>query len=85
MVTSQVYGDVTAKWLLQEFIFASTGSNSVTNHTNENSKYFCAPVVHPVTGETITQYKISRQILYCKDYGAELGANNLTTWHVAMN
>ena len=57
MVTNQVYGDVTATWFLQEFMFASTGSISVTNHSNLNIKHCCAPVVHPVTDKIITQSK----------------------------
>ena len=57
LVTSQVYGDTSTTWLPQEFIFASTGIEALTNYSNVNIEHFCALVVHPVTWETITQYK----------------------------
>ena len=85
MVPDRVYGDVTATWLPQEFIFASTGSNSVTNHENLDIKHLCAHVVHPVTGETITNYKKLQADPILRNYGVELGVKNLGTWHKAMN
>ena len=78
MVTDQVYGDVTATWLPQYFLFASTGSNSVTNNNNLDIEHFCAPVVHPVPGETITNYKKLQadpilQELWSRAWGKEFG------------
>ena len=55
MVTNHVYGDTSSTWLPQEFLFASTGQEAVTNHANINIKHVCAPVVHSVTGKVLTQ------------------------------
>ena len=56
-VTASVYGETGTIWLPQEFVFASTGNDVTNNNTTCKIEHFCALVIHPVTGESITQYK----------------------------
>ena len=54
-VTTAVYGETGTAWLPQEFVFASTGNDVTNNNTTCEIEHFYAPVIHPVTGETMTQ------------------------------
>ena len=60
-VTAAVYGETGTAWLPQEFVFASTGNDVTNNDSTYEIEHFCAPVIHPVTGETITQYRKLQQ------------------------
>ena len=55
LVTKSVYEDTSNRWLPDDFITASRTAEP-TNAYDVELEYFCAPVVHPVTGVTITQY-----------------------------
>ena len=49
-----LYGANTACWMSNKYLQfdpANTGTDSI------DIEHFCAPVVHPTTGETITSYK----------------------------
>ena len=56
LVTNTVYGDTKKRWLPDNFITASPTAKP-TNTYNIEVEHYCAPVVHPVTGVTITQYR----------------------------
>ena len=56
-VTAALYGETGNTWLPKEFVFASTGNDVTNNNATCKIEHFCAPVIHPVTGESITQYK----------------------------
>ena len=55
LLTNIVYKDVRNMWLSDDFITDSSTSKS-PDHYDIDIKHFCAAVVHPETGETITQY-----------------------------
>ena len=57
----------------------------LTNNANINIKSFCAPIVHPVTGETRKQYENSRQTHYYRFYGERHGTKNFEIWHRVTN
>jgi len=44
-------------WTLEVFLTADTSSSHETYNHDADIEHFCAPVVHPNTGETITSYK----------------------------
>jgi hypothetical protein len=78
-VTAAVYGEPGTTWLPQEFVFASTVNDVANNNTTCEIDHFCAPVIHPVTGESITQYKkLQRdpllQELWGTAWGKEFGS-----------
>ena len=56
LVTKTVYGDTINCWLPDNFITAIPTAKPTTAYDVEIENY-CAPVVHPVTGVTITQYR----------------------------
>ena len=56
LVTNTVYGDTSNCWLPDDFITASP-TDKPTNSYDFELEHYCAPVVHPVTGVTITQYR----------------------------
>ena len=56
LVTNTVYGDTSKRWLPDDFITASPTAKP-KNPYNIEVEHYCDPVVHPVTGVTITQYR----------------------------
>ena len=56
LVANTVYGDTSKRWLPDDFITASPTAKP-TNAYDIEVEHYCAPVVHPVTGVTITQYR----------------------------
>ena len=56
LVTNTVYGDTSKRWLPEDFITASPTAKP-TNAYDIELEHYCAPVVHLVTGVTITQYR----------------------------
>ena len=56
LVTSNVYGDASNRWLPDDFITASPTAKP-TNAYDVELEHYCAPVVHPVTSVTITKYR----------------------------
>ena len=62
----------------ENIITASTGNSHGENNYDVDVKHFCAPVVHPITGETITQYQKLKDDPATKDirntaFGKEFG------------
>ena len=55
-VTNNVYEDTSNCWLPNDFITASP-TDKPKNAYDVELYHYCAPVVHPVTGVTITQYR----------------------------
>ena len=53
LVTSNVYGDASNRWLPDDFITAIPTAKP-TNAYDVELEHYCAPAVHPVTGVTIT-------------------------------
>ena len=56
LVTNTVYGDTRKRWIPDNFITASP-TTKPTNAYDIEVEHYCAPVVHPVTGVTINQYR----------------------------
>ena len=56
LVTNTVYGDTSKRWIPDDFITANPTAKP-TNTYDVELEHYCAPVVHPVTGVTITQYR----------------------------
>ena len=56
LVTNNVYGDTSNSCLPDKFITASPTAKP-TNAYDVELEHYCAPVVHPVTGVTINQYR----------------------------
>ena len=56
LVNINVYGDASNLWLPDNCITANPTAKP-TNAYDVELEYYCAPVVHPVTGVTITQYR----------------------------
>jgi len=50
------YGTDNGVWTPREFLTSSV--NSLNNNLDVDTEHMCAAVVHPETGETITNYKI---------------------------
>ena len=57
IITATVYIETDKTWLPREFIFASTCNKPPTSNSMVDIEHFYVPVVHPDTGEIITQYK----------------------------
>ena len=55
-ITNKVYGELDDVWLPDTFIVANPTARN-TNVNDLDIEHFCAGVVHPTTGETITQYR----------------------------
>ena len=61
------------------FLTADTSSSHGTSNHDADLEHFCAPVVHPETGETITSYKklqrnpVMKKI-WTKAFGKEFGS-----------
>ena len=56
LVTNNVYGDTRNCWLPEDFI-TTIPTAKPTNAYDIELDHYCAPVVHPVTSVTITQYR----------------------------
>ena len=56
LVTNNLYGYTSNRWLPDNFITTSPTAKP-TNAYNVELDHYCAPVVHPVTGVTIIQYR----------------------------
>ena len=56
LVTNTVYGDTINRCLPDDFITVIPTAKP-TNAYDIEVEHYCAPVVHPVTGVTITQYR----------------------------
>ena len=75
LVTAGIYyGEGEDKWTPKTFITASTGNSHGDNNYDVDVEHFCAPVVHPVTGETITQYRKLKDDPATKDVRATVRA-----------
>ena len=59
VLTAKVYAEVDETWLPNDFIVAQPAQRNHDGTTIGaiDVEHFCAPVVHPVTGEIITSYK----------------------------
>ena len=59
VLTAKICLEVDEAWLPDDFIVAQPAhrNHDGSNIGNIDIEHFCAPVVHPVTGETITSYK----------------------------
>ena len=56
LLTSKVYyQDDSNAWLPSSFIVSSP--TKIGSNYDVDVEHFCAPVVHPITSETITQYR----------------------------
>ena len=79
LVTAGIYyREGEDKWTPRTFITASTGNSHGDNNYDVDVEHFCAPVVHPITGETITQYRKLKDDPATKDvwntaFGKEFG------------
>ena len=79
-LTAKVYSEVNETWLPNDFIVAQPAqcNHDGTTIGDVDNCFFCAPVVHPVTVETITSYKkladdpITRST-WTTGYGKEFG------------
>merc|ERR1712086_73456 len=56
-VTANVHGTNMDIWTPEVFLTADTSSSYGTSNHDADLEHFCAPVVHPEMGETITSYK----------------------------
>ena len=58
LLTTRSYTEDPTAWIPDNFIasFPASGNSNTTMH-DINMDHFCAPVIHPVTGESITSYK----------------------------
>ena len=56
LITNKVYGELDNVWLPDTFIVANPTARN-TNMNDLDIEHFCAGVIHPTTGETITQYR----------------------------
>ena len=85
-VTESVHGTNMDIWTPEVFLTADTSSSYGTSNHDADLEHFCAPVVHPEMGETITRYKklqrdpIMKEV-WTKALGKEFGSlaqgNNL--------
>ena len=78
--TARVYAEVEETWLPNDFIVAQPAQRNHDGTTigDINLEHFFAPVVHPVTGKTITSYKKLADDLIIRStwttgYGKEFG------------
>ena len=73
------YGDNMDVWTPNVFLTADTSSSHGTSNYDADIEHFCAPVVHPDTGETISNYKklandpVMREV-WTKSLGKEFGS-----------
>ena len=80
VLTAKIYSEVNETWLPSDFIVAQPAQHNHDGTTigDVYIEHFCAPVVHPVMGETITSFKkladdpITRST-WTTGYGKEFG------------
>eukprot|EP00984_Skeletonema_dohrnii_P002769 scaffold955_cov79-Skeletonema_dohrnii-CCMP3373.AAC.11 len=75
-VTDQVYYQDSMAWTPRDFLTAAT--NEIRQNYDVDIEHFCAGVVHPVTGETINNYRklASDPVMkpdWTKEFGREFG------------
>ena len=51
------YSEGEERWTPRTFITARSGSSHGGHNYDADVEHFCGPVVHPIIGETITQYR----------------------------
>jgi hypothetical protein len=58
LLTDQIHNNTKTTWVPSAFITSSPSTNdNRKGNYDADIKHFCAPVIHPITGETITNYK----------------------------
>ena len=81
LVTNNVYGDTSNRWLPDYFITASP-TDKPTNAYDVELEHYCAPVVHPVTGVAITQYrKLANDSVTSDIWKEHAFGKKLDAWH----
>ena len=76
-ISEKVYNEDPTTWMPESFI-TSSPSLSPKNNYEVDIEHFCAPVIHPITGETITKYQKLIKDPHMKDtwslvFGKEFG------------
>lgn len=61
--------------------FITASPTNINNKYDVDIKHLCNRVVHPVTGETMTQYNNSKMILPYNTYGPKHPEKSLVEWH----
>ena len=64
-ISTQCYGDPSMTWIPDNLV--TTSKDLGQDPYDVNIEHYCAPIVHPVTGKTITQYKKLANDLLLKD------------------
>ena len=82
-ISEKVYNEDPTTWMPESFI-TSSPSLSPKNNYKVDIEHVCAPVIHPITGETITQYQKLIKDLHTKDIGHWRLVRSLETWHRGM-
>ena len=77
LLISRLYNDPSTQWIPNDFITDSHTAKS-PNAYDVDLEHFCSPVVHPTTGETITQYRRlakdpATSDIWQKAFGKEFG------------
>jgi hypothetical protein len=71
-ITDQVYYHDSVAWTPNDFLTAAT--NEIRHNFDVDIEHFCAGVVHPVTGETINNYrKLANDPVLKPDWTTEFG------------
>ena len=76
-ITESVHGTNMNIWTPEVFLTADTLSSHGTSTHDADLEHFCAPVVHPETGETIVSYKKLQRDPVMKEFGQEQWEKNL--------
>jgi len=76
-ISEKVYNEDPTTWMPESFI-TSSPSLPPKNNYKFDIEHFCAPVIHPITGETITKYQKLIKDPHTKDiwslaFGKEFG------------
>ena len=76
-ISEKVYSEDPTTQIPESFI-SSSPSVSPNNNYEVDIEHFCAPVIHPITGETITKYQKLIKDPHIKDiwsltFGKEFG------------
>ena len=69
MISTQCYSNPSTTWIPDSLVVASKPTGQTPYDVN--IKHYCVPVVHLVTGETITQYKKLAKDPLLKDIGRQ--------------
>ena len=75
LLTARSYAEDPTTWIPANFITSCpSSSTSNVNAHDIDIEHFCSPVIHPVTGESITNYKkLARDPLLRKTWTTGLG------------